>query len=184
MSSRNIKRVLLSLILLSMISGTLLYLKLLSQRLDVSSSGSTGSNLHGSSYLPKLYLKPEQVKIRPKESAVVNVVLVNGSNVAVLDIAIEYDGRVIEVLNVTSNYSINYTTGYMHDHFLKDFLKLYISPERHLENDSIVASITIRGVHKGESILSFSTISMLYDERGELINGGFFGIAKVVVSGE
>jgi hypothetical protein len=183
MSSRNIKRVLLLLILLSVISGTLLYIKFQNRKSDaLLPENATVSN--GPSYFPELYLKPEQVKIEPNETAVVNVVLVNGSAVAALDIGIEYDGNVIEVLNVTSNYSINYSTGYILDHFLRDVLELEIYPERPIENGSIVASIAIRGVREGKSVLSFSIFSELYDEKGKPINRGLFDIAEVVVGND
>lgn len=124
---------------------------------------------------PELYLKPEKIEINPNETAIVNVVLVNGSSVAVVDVGIEYNEHVVEILNVSSKYRFNYSKGYIHDHFVVNVLNLKIFLNESIKNSSVIANITLMGQSNGETRMGFTDYSELYDKRGRLMNRKLFG---------
>jgi len=132
--------------------------------------------------IPGIYLKPEMVEIRPFERAVIDLVLVNGSSVGVLDIGIEYDGDVVEIANVSSKYNFEYLKSTAINHRLIHFLNIKIFLENEsVENQSKIASIILKGVNEGKTILRFSSWSDVYNRNGELMGCAFISSTEVVV---
>ena len=132
--------------------------------------------------IPGIYLKPEMVEIRPFERAVIDLVLVNGSSVGVLDIGIEYDGDVVEIANVSSKYNFEYLKSIAYNSHLIHFLNIRVFLENEsIENQSTIASITLKGVNEGKTILRFSHRSDVYDRNGKLMGCAFMSSTKVTV---
>jgi len=161
----------------SVIAGTFLYVNSKYRPLEkpVIGMGFIDIVNESSPDFPKVYLQPEKIEIDPNETAVVNVILVNGSSVAVVDVGMEYDGSVVEVIDISSKYRFNYSKGYIHNRFILNYLEIKIFFEKPVKNNGIIANITLKGLSDGKTAMGFSDLSGLYDKKGVLMNRELWG---------
>jgi len=130
----------------------------------------------------EIYLKPEIVEIHPYESTVIDLVLVNGSSVGVVDVYIEYNDKIIEIVNVSSKYNFEYTKTFAHNSHVVPvlYVKVFLENES-VKNQSKIASITLKGIKEGEAFLQFLSFPDVYDKNGKPMKCSVSGLTRVLV---
>ncbi len=115
-----------------------------------------------------VYFEPDELKLNQNETAIVEVVVKNTSLAEYAELNMVYDGSVVKIVKVSSEYRMNHSFGYVHNHRVMNYLSLRINFSN--ESRDSVATITLKALRNGKTELSFSLPSHAYDRNGNPVN--------------
>ena len=117
----------------------------------------------------KIYFEPSEIRLNPRETATVSIVMSNCSSVAFANLNFQYDENLIEIEDISSKYDMEYSINYVHDHrLLRNInIKLYFGDVGDVER---IAKITLKALQDGKTAFAFLLPSTVYDKNGKSMN--------------